>query len=146
VFSKIRLCVSMIYIFSSQRGLLFYWCYIPFIDRECQWHDRERRLLLSWNGLLLQGRVHLDLEFYWVYLWYASCDWWRVRFLVVPFPPCGLPLLGCLLAWTLVLAPCFFFSHFLGCLLFMKFGFLVLMCFLSYLSELATQYVMAIYR
>jgi hypothetical protein len=27
-----------------------------------------------------------------------------------------------LLVWTLVLAPCFFFSSFLGCFLFMKFG------------------------
>jgi len=33
-----------------------------------------------------------------------------------------LPLLGCLLAWTLVLAPCFYFSPFLGCFLFIKFG------------------------
>jgi len=53
---------------------------------------------------------------------YASSNCWRVRFLVVPFPPCGLPLLGCLLAWTLVLAPYFFFSPFLGCLLFIEFG------------------------
>jgi hypothetical protein len=30
------------------------------------------------------------------------------------------PLLGCLLAWTLVLAPCFFFSPFLECFLFYK--------------------------
>jgi hypothetical protein len=69
----------------------------------------------------------------------------RFRFLVVPFPPCGLPLLGYLFAWTLVLAP-FFFPHFLRCLLFIKFGFLFLMWFLSYLSELATQCVMAIYK
>ncbi len=27
---------------------------------------------------------------------------------MVPFPPCGPPHLGCLLAWTFVLAPCFF--------------------------------------
>jgi hypothetical protein len=139
-----RLCVGMIIYFSSQWIALLK--VLHSFYRECQWHYREDMPPLSWNRLLLQGRVHLDLEFYWVYLWYASCDWWRVRFLVVPFPPCGLPLLGCLLAWTLVLAPCFFFSHFLGCLLFMKFDFLVLMCFLSYLSELATQCVMAIYR
>ncbi len=42
--------------------------------------------------------------------------------LVVPLPPCGPPVLGCLLAWTLVLALCFFFSPFLGCFLFVKFG------------------------
>ncbi len=36
-------------------------------------------------------------------------------------PPCGLLLLGYLLAWTLVLAPCFFLSPFLGCFLFIKF-------------------------
>ncbi len=46
----------------------------------------------------------------------------RVLFLVVPFPAGGLPPSGCLLVWTLVLAPCFFFSSFLGCFLFMKFG------------------------
>jgi hypothetical protein len=43
-------------------------------------------------------------------------------FLVVPFPPGGPSRLGCLLAWTLVLAACFFFSPFLGCLHFIKFG------------------------
>jgi hypothetical protein len=47
--------------------------------------------------------------------WFASCDLWRVRFLVVPLPPCGPPLLGSLLAWTSVLAPCFLFSPLLGC-------------------------------
>jgi len=41
---------------------------------------------------------------------------------VVPFPPCGPPLLGCLLAWTWVLAPCYFSSPFLGCFLSIKFG------------------------
>jgi hypothetical protein len=41
---------------------------------------------------------------------------------VVPFPPCGTPLLGCLLAWTLVLAPRFLFSPFLGCFHSIKFG------------------------
>ncbi len=40
---------------------------------------------------------------------------------MVPLSPCGLLLLGFLLAWTLVLAPCFFFSPFLGCFLFIKF-------------------------
>jgi hypothetical protein len=43
-------------------------------------------------------------------------------YLVVPFPSCGPHLLGCLLAWTLFLAPCFFFSPFLGCFPFLKFG------------------------
>jgi hypothetical protein len=42
--------------------------------------------------------------------------------LVVPLPPCGPPVLGCFLAWTLVLALCFFFSPFLGCFLLVKFG------------------------
>ncbi len=36
--------------------------------------------------------------------------------------PRGLPLFGCLLAWTLVLAPCFFISPFLGFFLFIKVG------------------------
>jgi hypothetical protein len=39
----------------------------------------------------------------------------RFGYVVIPFPPSGPPLLSCLLAWTLVLAPCFFFSPFLGC-------------------------------
>ncbi len=53
---------------------------------------------------------------------FASCDWWRVRFLLVPFSPCGPLLLGCLLAaWTSVLAPCFLFLP-LGCFLSIKFG------------------------
>ncbi len=52
------------------------------------------------------------MEFYQIYLlslfsWYASCDWWRVWFLVSTFPLCRQPLLGCLLAWTLVLDPFF---------------------------------------
>ncbi len=56
-------------------------------------------------------------------------NWWRVQFLVVPFSACGLPLLGCLLAWTLVLASYFFFSPFLGCFLFIKFGKVSSICF-----------------
>ncbi len=36
--------------------------------------------------------------------------------------PCGPPLLGCLLAWTSVLAPRFLFSPLLGCCLSIKFG------------------------
>jgi len=51
-----------------------------------------------------------------------TCDWWRFWYLVVPFSLCGTPLLGCLLAWTLVLQLCFFFSPFLGCFLFIRFG------------------------
>jgi hypothetical protein len=39
---------------------------------------------------------------------------------LVPLPPSGSPFLGCLLAWTLVFAPCFFFSPFLGVLSFYK--------------------------
>jgi hypothetical protein len=46
----------------------------------------------------------------------------RVLFLVGLFPPGGLPPLDCLLAWTVVLAPCFFFSPFFGGFLFIKFG------------------------
>jgi hypothetical protein len=34
----------------------------------------------------------------------------RSLLLTVRSPPCGPPLLGCLLAWTSVLAPCFLFS------------------------------------
>ncbi len=45
-----------------------YWCNVPFINIECWWHYRECKLPLSWDGLLLQKRVHLDLEFYQVYL------------------------------------------------------------------------------
>jgi hypothetical protein len=40
---------------------------------------------------------------------FASCDWWRVQFLLVAFSPCGPLLLGCLLASTSVLPPCFLF-------------------------------------
>jgi hypothetical protein len=50
---------------------------------------------------------------------YVSSNWWRVWFLVVQFTH-GLPLLGCLLARTLVLAPCFFFSPFYWVLSFYK--------------------------
>ncbi len=57
-----------------------------------------------------------------LFSWNAPCSWWRAQFLVVPFPACGPPLLGCLLAWTLFLAPRSFFSPFSGCFLFMKFG------------------------
>jgi hypothetical protein len=49
---------------------------------------------------------------------YASSNWWRFQYLVVPLPPCGLPLFCCMLAKTLVLVPCFFFSPLLGCFLF----------------------------
>ncbi len=42
----------------------------------------------------------------------------RVEFLVVPFPPCGLLLLGCLLPWTFVLTSCFFSLLCLGAFFF----------------------------
>jgi hypothetical protein len=70
----------------------------------------------------LRGRVRLGLIFigftWCLYSWHASRDWWRIRFLVVPFPICGPPHLGYLLAWILILAPCFFFSPFLWVLSF----------------------------
>jgi hypothetical protein len=65
-----------------------------------------------------------------LFSWYASCDWWRVQFLVVPFPSWGflvasfpyrgLPHLGYLFAWTLVLVACFFSSPLLRSLSFYK--------------------------
>jgi hypothetical protein len=78
----------------------------------------------SQGRLLLQERererVLLGLEFFFVmgftspfFSWYASsnCNWWKFRYLVVPLTLLVVdpPLLGCLLAWNLVLAPCFFF-------------------------------------
>jgi hypothetical protein len=52
-----------------------YWCCVPFINRECRWHYRECRWHYreyrpppSPDGLLMQERVCLDLEFYGVYL------------------------------------------------------------------------------
>ncbi len=53
--------------------------------------------------------------------WYASNYWWRFLYLVIPLPPCSTRLLGWLLALTLVLALCLFFSPFCGCFPFMKF-------------------------
>ncbi len=54
----------------QQRALeaLLYQCCIHFIDKECWWHYKEHMLPLSQDGLLLQGRVFLDLKLYWVYL------------------------------------------------------------------------------
>jgi hypothetical protein len=49
---------------------------------------------------------------------HATGDWWRFGYLVVPFRSYGTPLLGCLLAWTLVLALSFFFSPLLWVLSF----------------------------
>ncbi len=47
----------------------------------------------------------------------------EVSILAVHFPPpCGSRLLGCLVASTLVQAPFFFFSPFLGFFLFIKVG------------------------
>ncbi len=70
--------------------------------------------------------------------WLASCYWWRLRFLVVPFPPCGPPLLGCLLAWTssVLLAPCFLFLSLSWVLSFYKVyqGFIKGCCFLHLLN------------
>jgi hypothetical protein len=39
---------------------------------------------------------------------YASSNWWRFQYLVVPLPPCGLPLFCCMLA-----------KYFGSCLLFL---------------------------
>jgi hypothetical protein len=53
----------------------------------------ERRLPPSWDGLFVTAREGpRRLGVWWglpppLVSWYASCDWWRVRFLVVPFPP-----------------------------------------------------------
>jgi hypothetical protein len=38
----------------------------------------------------------------------VMCFYWKVQFLMVPFPPCGLPCLGCLLA-CLDFGPSFLF-------------------------------------
>jgi hypothetical protein len=58
--------------------------------------------------------------------------------LVVPFPPCGPPLLGCLLAWTssVLLAPCFLFLSLSWVLSFSKVyqGFIKGCCFLHLLN------------
>jgi hypothetical protein len=56
----------------------------------------------------------------WFSIKHQSIQFSPIWFLVVSFPPAAPPHLGCLLAWTLVLAPCFFFSPFLGCFLFFK--------------------------
>jgi hypothetical protein len=55
-----------------------------------------------------------------VYSYVSATGGWRVRFLVVPFPPCGPPLLGCLLAWSWVLAPLFLCLSLSGMLSFCK--------------------------
>jgi hypothetical protein len=58
------------------------------------------------------------------FTWYASCDWWRFWYLVVPLPPCVVAGLF----WAIFLPglwslPFVSFSlPFLGCFLFMKFG------------------------
>jgi len=81
---------------------LLYQCCVPFIDRKCKWHCKESMLPLSQDKLSLQVRVCLGLEFYGVYLPYLwlICDWCRVPFLVVAFPPCGH------LFWAVDLGPC----------------------------------------
>ncbi len=54
--------------------------------------------------------------------WYASNDWWRFLYLVVPLPPCGTSLLGCLFASNFGPFPLsLFLSFFFGCFLFVKF-------------------------
>jgi hypothetical protein len=45
-----------------------YWCYVSFIEKECQWLYRECKPLPYQGKLLLQGKVLLGLEFYWAYL------------------------------------------------------------------------------
>ncbi len=72
------------------------------------------------SSTLSQGSVLLHLVGFTFpfFSWYASSNWWRFQYLVVPLPPCGLPLLGCMVAWTLVLVRSFFFFPLLGCFLF----------------------------
>jgi hypothetical protein len=49
------------------------------------------------QGSVLLHLVGFTFPFF---TWYASSNWGRFQYLVVPLPPCGLPLLGCMLAWT----------------------------------------------
>jgi len=46
---------------------LFYWYYIPFIEKECQWLYKGRKPPPYRGKLLLQGKVLLGLEFYHAY-------------------------------------------------------------------------------
>jgi len=88
-----------------------YWCCVPFTNKKMLMALQRAQAISRWAVTLEEGSLRL-----WSFIrftsplfsWYAPCSWWRVRFLVVPFPPCGPPLLGYLLAWTLVLAPCSF--------------------------------------
>ncbi len=88
------LCLIEIFVFS-------YWVHSKFLTTAC--HPPQHLVPSMFHNTLVASS-------------------WRVGYLVVPFPPCGLPHFGCLLTWTLVLASCLFFSPFLGCFLFIKFG------------------------
>jgi hypothetical protein len=50
------------------------------------------RAVIAGKGFLrLEAFIRFTSPFF---SWYASCDWWKVEFLVVSFPPGGSPLLG----------------------------------------------------
>ncbi len=91
---------------------LLYQCCFPSLKRE---HQESTSILIP-AVIAREGSSKLGvlLGLPRPFSWFASCNWWRVTFLVFPFPPCGLPLLGCLLARTSVLGPCFLFSPFLS--------------------------------
>ncbi len=63
-------CANMVWTTKGTKGpsLSMLQCCVPFINKECLWHYKESRLFPSRNELLLQGKVHLGLEFYQVYL------------------------------------------------------------------------------
>jgi hypothetical protein len=128
----------------DNKGDFFYQCCFPFYP-ECQWHYSVNAALPKAHATsILRWAVTAGEDFLRLgvlsglpppfFSWFASCDLWRVRFLVAPFPPCGPPLLGSLLAWTSVLAPCFLFSPFLGCFFYNK-------VWQGFIVNLATHYV-----
>ncbi len=87
---------------------------VSFIDRKCHCVYKECKPPPSRGKLLSQGRVLLSLEFYRVYLPLSLVDMLQViggGFGTQWFPCLRVapPLLGCLLAWTLVLVPYFLF-------------------------------------
>jgi hypothetical protein len=52
----------------------FYWCYVPFIEKECQWLYKGHKPPPYQGKLLLQGKVLLGLEFYQAYLPFLKID------------------------------------------------------------------------
>ncbi len=73
----------------------------------------------SWGKLLLQGKVFLGLEFYRVYFPFLLLIFFKrlveVWILNGFLTSLWFAFLDYLFAWTLLLAPYFFFSPFLGC-------------------------------